>query len=114
MPWTHFQDPAHLLTLASPSRSRCEGFIKLFEESWRLGDSPAIARYLGSETAPNRRALLIELIHIDMEFRLKRGESARVEAYLAEFPELVDDRSAVLGLAVAEYELRRRGEEVHL
>jgi predicted ATPase/tRNA A-37 threonylcarbamoyl transferase component Bud32 len=54
--------------------------------------------------------VLIELVHLELELRLKAGESARVEEYLARYPELAGDRSAVLNLIAAEHELRRRCE----
>src|SRR5262249_23561520 len=47
---------------------------------------------------------------IDLELRLKAGEAARVEEYLARYPELAGDRAATLGLIAAEHELRRRRE----
>src|SRR5262249_1277715 len=59
---------------------------------------------------PLRALVLIELVHIDMELRLKAGEAARVEEYLARYPELADDRAVTLELITAEHELRRRRE----
>ena len=59
---------------------------------------------------PLRSRVLIELVHIDLELRLKAGEAARVEEYLARYPELADDRAVALGLIAAEHELRRRRE----
>ena len=38
-----------------------------------------------------RSAVLVELVHIDLECRLKTGEPARVESYLERFPELSQD-----------------------
>ena len=57
-----------------------------------------------------RRVLLIELVHTELEFRLKSEEAARVEEYLARYPELAGDRTAVVGLLAAEYGLRKRVE----
>jgi hypothetical protein len=57
-----------------------------------------------------RCRLLIELAHIDLELRLKAGEAARVEEYLARYPELAADRPAALELISAEYHLRWRSE----
>src|SRR5262249_5852753 len=54
--------------------------------------------------------VLVELVHIDLELRLKAGESARVEEYLARFPELAGDRAVTLDLIAAEHGLRRRQE----
>ena len=55
-----------------------------------------------------RRALLVELVHVDLEFRLKAAQPARVETYFNEYPQLFQDRDTALELIVAEYELRRR------
>ena len=103
---TRYSHPTDLELLASPSWSRCERLIATFEEAWRRGPAPAIADYLGVE-GPARRALLVELVHVDLEFRLKAGQPARVETYLKDYPELAADRRATLGLITAEFELRR-------
>src|SRR5207248_7677354 len=103
---TRFSNPEHIWRLSSPSWSVCEGLIKAFEDAWRRGQTPSITDYLRAD-GPERQALLIELIHVDLEFRLKSGEAARVETYLADHPELAEDRSATLGLIAAEYELRQ-------
>jgi predicted ATPase len=86
-----------------------EGAIKRFENAWRQGPRPAIDDHLPAGPVPRRR-LLIELVHIDLEFRLKAGEAARAEEYLARYPDLAGDRAAVLDLVAAEHDLRRRGE----
>jgi predicted ATPase len=54
--------------------------------------------------------VLIELVHIELELRLKAGEAARVEEYLARYPELTRDQDVLLELIVAEHNLRRRRE----
>src|SRR5713101_5572393 len=82
--------------------------VKRFEDAWRQGPRPAIDDYLPAE-GPRHR-LLIELVHIDLELRLKAGEAARVEEYLARFPELAGDRATTIELIAAEYEFRRRRE----
>src|SRR5262249_32160120 len=56
----------------------------------------------------SRAAALIELVHIDLEFRLEAGEEARVETYLRRYPDLASDRTTVLGLIAAEFEQRQR------
>lgn len=82
--------------------------VTRFEDSWRRGRKPVIESFL-SDDAVLRRHLLVELVHVDLELRLKHGESVRVEEYLSRFPELSGDRS-LLDLVAAEYELRRRVE----
>jgi WD40 repeat protein/tRNA A-37 threonylcarbamoyl transferase component Bud32 len=54
--------------------------------------------------------VLVELVHIELEYRLKQGEAARVEEYLARYPQLAEDPAIVADLAVAEYTLRLRRE----
>src|SRR5205823_14863303 len=86
-----FTDPEDRALLASPGWSHCEGLIEAFEEAWRQGRSPAVADYARAE-GPVRRGLLVELVHADLEFRLKAGNPVRVEGYLAEHPELAGNR----------------------
>ena len=84
-----------------------EEIIKRFERAW-LGDSrPDIAEYVPANVHEHT-TLLRELVHIDMEFRHRTGETSRVEDYLSRFPILGTDRSGVLDLITTEYALRRR------
>jgi predicted ATPase/tRNA A-37 threonylcarbamoyl transferase component Bud32 len=102
-----FEDPDHTELLASPSWSFCEARLQAFEHAWTQGKAPAIADYLIARGSA-RQALLLELVHVDLEFRLKAGEIARVERYFEAFPELRHDHSAAQDLIEAEYALRRR------
>jgi predicted ATPase len=83
--------------------------IQRFEQAWRQGPRPLIDGFLPAGD-PLRARVLVELVHIDLELRLKAGEAARVEEYLARYPKLTDDRAVAIELIVAEYELRRRCE----
>jgi hypothetical protein len=87
-----------------------ERVVLRFEEAWRRGERPAIADYLppGAQHAPSSRETLIELVHVDLERRLKRGEPRRVEEYLSAWPLLADDPSTLLDLIAAECHLRAR------
>src|SRR5262249_1925953 len=51
---------------------------------------------------------LVELIHTELEYRLKAGERDLAGDYLARYPELAADRAAAVGLILAEHQLRRR------
>ena len=93
----------------STAWSHCEVLIKAFEDARQRGEAPAVREYLGTD-GPERQTLLVELVHVDLEFRIKAGESARVETYLARFPELSRDNATVLDLLDAEHEQRRRNE----
>jgi len=90
-------------------QSRCEEQIEAFENAWQAAPPPNIDDFLhcaGCEQA----VLLVELIHADLEFRLKAGDSARVESYLDRYPLLGQNSTAVMDLLQAEYELRQRNE----
>src|SRR5262249_399873 len=50
-----------------------------------------------------RQAILVELVHIDLEKRLTAGASARVEEYLRPYPELGEIPGALLDLLETEY-----------
>ncbi len=82
-----------------------EDLIKRFEAAWLAGQRPNLDAFL-AQAGADRRALLVELVHADLEFRLQAGEAARVEAYLQRYPELAQDTAGVLGLIAAEYALR--------
>src|SRR5262245_22323658 len=93
----------------SGSWSQYEGLIEAFERAWQTGSSPNLDDYLRGDSA-EQIDLLVELVHADLEFRIKAGEAARVESYLGRYPELASDRSTVLGLLEAEFDLRRRND----
>src|SRR5579871_5064528 len=83
--------------------------IRQFEEAWCQERRPALEDFLPAEPG-DRGPVLVELVHTDLEYRLKAGVAARVEDYPGRFPELAADARAVLELVLAEVELRRRVE----
>jgi eukaryotic-like serine/threonine-protein kinase len=103
---TNFTD---LSGLKSEDWAVREKVLRRFEDAWRHGPRPAIEEYLPADEG-ERRAVLVELVHTDLEYRLKDGEPARVEEYLDRFPELKGDPAAELELITAERDLRRRRE----
>jgi WD40 repeat protein len=69
-----------------------------FEKVWQQVVRPSIASFvgdLGDMTGDRRRALLIELVMIDLAYRARTVALPRLEDYLADFPELVDARGAL-------------------
>jgi WD40 repeat protein len=85
---------------------RVEPILGRFEEAWHNGQQPAIDDYLASIDG-ERRALLVELIHADLDCRLHAGQAVRVESYLERYPPPRDDPAVVLDLLAAEYLLRQ-------
>ena len=92
--------------LPSKNAAELEGVAARFEAAWRQGLTPVIDAYLPAEPL-QRQAVLIELVHADLEFRLRAGELIRVEEYLERYPELREAPEAVLALVAVEYALRR-------
>ncbi|MBI1902677.1 MAG: hypothetical protein HYS13_16380, partial [Planctomycetia bacterium] len=60
-----------------------------FDAAWRHGPPPRIADFLAAEDGPRRRALVEELIKIDLECRWTAGDLRPVEDYTRELPELI-------------------------
>ena len=73
---------------------------------WR-GERPEIERY-APDGSVHRKVVLFELLHEEMEVRIKAGEPFRIESYLARFPELASDPDAVSELFAAESDLLGR------
>jgi serine/threonine protein kinase len=80
---------------------------RAFDQAWRSGPRPRIEAYLPA-IEPARSRALPELARMDLEFRLKAGERARVEEYVDRYPLLGDND--VLSLLHDEWDLRRRSE----
>jgi len=83
----------HVLDLSKADWVRLERITDRFERAWRRGQRPELDDYLDAEWEGDRRPLLIELVHAELEFRLGQGEPARVEEYLERHPALGDVRA---------------------
>jgi WD40 repeat protein/serine/threonine protein kinase len=90
--------------------NRLEPILELFERALSQGERPALDDFLPALQPPERRALLAELAHAELEFRLKAAEPARVEDYLTRYPELRSNPDVLLDLIGAEYRVRRQRE----
>jgi tetratricopeptide (TPR) repeat protein len=83
-----------------------ECILRRFEDAWRRGERPDLDSFLpaGGE---GRHAVLVELVHTDLEMRLAAGEAVTLGRYLARFPELAGDAGQLLDLIATE--VRGRG-----
>ena len=104
MMWRCSDDPRGISSMAvddiNPDSSQLdsaalEAAVERFESAWSEDGAPLLDEFLAG-TGPRRGALLRELVAVDLEYRLKRGELVRVEAYLQRFPELADDEAFCL------------------
>lgn len=64
--------------------ARCDEF----EQSLIAGQSPAIESFLGGLPAPECQTLLVELIGLEVDHRIARGERLTLNEYAIRFPEL--------------------------
>ena len=79
--------------------------------AWQSGDPPPLADFLPAEPAALRPIVLVELIKVDMERRLRSGAPFKMlEAYQLEFTELADS-DIPCDLIYEEYHLRRMSGE---
>ena len=91
-----------LAGIASDDWPALEGVLQDFEAAWKRGERPDLGGCLvGSGT--NRLALLIELLHVDLEYRVAAGESACMQRYLERFPELEATPKIVVDLLLGEF-----------
>lgn len=99
-------DPHQELRIDAPSWNHCEAIVRRFEDAWEQGSRPGLDDYLPAEAALRAR-VLIELVHSDLEYRLRAGEPARVEEYLQRYAELAADPTVVVDLVQRECALRK-------
>jgi hypothetical protein len=66
--------------------------LDAFASAWEQPVAPRLEDYLPPESGPCRGEVLAGLVRIDLEHRIKAGESARVESYLCRFAELRESR----------------------
>jgi serine/threonine protein kinase len=86
--------------------ARLDPVIARFERACREEAWPEIDAFLPG-SGPERRALLRELVHIELELRIEAGRAASARHYLERYPELTEDPSAAGELRLAEEELRK-------
>jgi hypothetical protein len=81
---THVQDGTRPLSAERRVNAACNRF----ELAWQAGQRPRIEDYLGDVAAPERAALLSELVALDIYYRRQAGEAPTADEYRARFPDL--------------------------
>ncbi len=74
-----------------------------FETAWRDGKEPQLESYLAGSSDHSRRRLVRELLTMDLEFRLGRGERPQPDAYRVAVPDhsdVIEEVFAVLDYGV--------------
>src|SRR5262249_8299311 len=98
--------PMHETTIRSGDLpAEYETLPARFEAAWECPAPPDLDEFVSpAGLVPTR--LLTELIHIDLDFRLRRGDPVRVESYVERYPHLGHDHAALRDLIAAEFALR--------
>lgn len=81
-------DASESLAMARRVDTCCDDF----EQALAAGLSPVIESFLADLPSQGRRALLLELLGIEIDFRVTNGERPTVGDYAARFPELSSER----------------------
>jgi formylglycine-generating enzyme required for sulfatase activity len=100
-------DAAGRDSLSSHATEPSDPIVRQFDQDWIAGRRPAIEPLLPRD-ADRRRAILPALIRLELKHRLAAGEPARVEDYLARFPELTLEPDTLLDLVRLEQQCRTR------
>jgi serine/threonine-protein kinase len=96
---------------STPDTSLLEEIVLRFEQAWQRGDMPDPAAFIGQGADVH---LIAELVHVDLERRLKLGEAVSVEGYLERFPVLAQDPERVKDLREAAERLSGSRDESQL
>ncbi|MBY0397928.1 MAG: hypothetical protein K2X91_15860, partial [Thermoleophilia bacterium] len=92
--------------MSETNRDRADAVIDDFESAWRARERPDVGAFLAQTSEADRPAVLRELAGLELEYRLRAGEAARVEECLGRFPALGSEPAAVLGLIALEFRVR--------
>ncbi len=92
--------------MSQTPQDRIDTLIDAFESEWRSERRPDVATFLERIAETERPALLRELVRLELEYRLRAGEPARVEECLSRFPALQAERAEVLELIALEFRVR--------
>ncbi len=83
-----------------------ENAIANFEREFANGHAPLIERYVDT-TDVNSQELFAELLHTELELKIRDGQSARVEAYAERFPQIRTQSKLYQELIYTEFRIRQ-------
>ena len=100
---------SHSNHLSVTDQATVETIIERFEVAWHAGAFPQLEDFIPEDDALHN-IVLIELVHSDLDFRIKAGEKVRAEEYFQRFLNLQNDDDVFCELVEAEYQLRQQQE----
>lgn len=74
-------------SLSRDSLDRIDDVCQRFEASWRDGQPAKLEEVLRAVSDKDRTPVFVELLHLEIEYRGKRGESPDEQTYVDRFPE---------------------------
>jgi serine/threonine protein kinase len=84
-----------------------------FEAAWQRGSRPALADYLPPEDHPRRQEMVLELLKLDLEYRLQAGQTAPLLPVYRRQEGVALSKADQVALIALEYQRRwERGERV--
>ncbi len=86
------RDASASLAIARLIDARCDEF----EQALAAGQSPTIESFLTGLPPENRQTLLVELLGLEIDFRVARGERPEAADYAMRFPELPAEKIVAL------------------
>lgn len=84
------------------------GHLEEFARAWEAGGPPEVRDFVPADPPEVRRLVLVELVKLDLDARLRRGAPRPLEEYAAAFPELADGGGPPCDLLYEEFHLRRQ------
>ncbi len=72
--------------LSLSAERRVDEVCVRFEQAWQAGQIVKIEENLGDTSEPERSALFRELVRLEVNYRIRRGEQPTVEEYRSRFP----------------------------
>jgi serine/threonine protein kinase len=74
-------------TLPLAALERIERVCLAFEDAWKRGERPAVERYCADAPGPERSALLRHLLVLELDYRVRSGETPTAGDYRMRFPD---------------------------
>lgn len=87
------------------------GHLDRFIASWEKESQPPNPEDYLPTDQPIRSMVLVELLKVDLEYRIQQGQRTPVEQYGDRFPEIVEDGAPPCDLVYEEFHLRRAAGE---
>ncbi|MFM7070968.1 MAG: WD40 repeat domain-containing serine/threonine protein kinase [Planctomycetota bacterium] len=80
-----------------------EKILDEFEADWNLAERPQLERYLDRITSPNKARHFEDLLRIEFDQMLRRGEWPSLNDFLARFPDYIDEVPKVHNAAIRDF-----------